>query len=89
MYRIWQWTWDRYAAHYHWAVAVVLFPITLPVYCLWSFLIVSVEGSGQYVKAAVITVGLALLVHLWIGFGGRWWAAGSFPAVHRLLAWLP
>lgn len=73
MDRIWQWTWDQFAAHYRWAVAAVLLPITLPVYLLWSFLLVSVEGTGHYVEAAVITVGLAALVHLWLGFGARWW----------------
>ena len=56
MDRIWQWAWDRHGPRYSWAVCAVGFLMTLPIYLVWSFLIVAVEGSGHYVEAAAVTV---------------------------------
>ncbi len=61
MDRIWQWAWDRHGARYSWAVFAVGFPLLLPFYLFWSFLIVAVEKSGHYVEAAAVTV-VAVLV---------------------------
>jgi class 3 adenylate cyclase len=62
MDRIWQWAWDRYGARYRWAVYAIAFPVSLPIYFFWSFLIVAVEKSGHYVQAAAVTVGAALVL---------------------------
>jgi adenylate cyclase len=56
MDRIWQWTWDRYAAKYSWALYAISIPFSLPAYLFWAFLIVAVEKSGDYVEAAAITI---------------------------------
>jgi adenylate cyclase len=56
MDRLWQWVWDRYGPRYSWALYAVVVPVALPVYILWSFLIVAVEKSGAYVEAAAVTV---------------------------------
>jgi adenylate cyclase len=56
MDRIWQWAWDRYSARYSWAVYFVGIPLMLPIYLFLSLLIVAVQGTGQYVEAAAITV---------------------------------
>jgi adenylate cyclase len=56
MDRIWQWTWDKCAARYSWAVWVVSTLLSLPVYLFWSFLIVAIEESSYYVQAALVTV---------------------------------
>jgi adenylate cyclase len=56
MDRIWQWTWNRYPARYSWAASAVMTVLTLPVYVFWSFLIVAVEGTRQYVEAAAVSV---------------------------------
>jgi len=56
MDRLWQWVWDRYGPRYSWALYAVVVPLALPVYILWSFLIVAVEKTGAYIEAAVITV---------------------------------
>jgi adenylate cyclase len=56
MDRIWQWAWDRYGARYSWAIWVVVFVSSVPVYLLWSFLVVAFEKSSHYVEAAVVTV---------------------------------
>jgi adenylate cyclase len=56
MDRLWQWVWVRYGPRYSWALYAVVAPLALPVYILWSFLIVAVEKSGAYVEAAAVTV---------------------------------
>ncbi|HEX5253200.1 MAG TPA: adenylate/guanylate cyclase domain-containing protein [Mycobacterium sp.] len=84
MDRIWQWAWDRYGARYTWPCGVIGFLIAYPIYAiLLSFPIVAFEKSGQYVEAAVVTVGAVLvLVCMLIVPGRRWarpaqqWAAG-------------
>src|SRR6516162_1042570 len=84
MDRIWQWVWDRYGPRYSWAVYALAVPLTLPVYLLWSFLIVAVEKSGAYAEAAMITV-VAVTVLLWVGISPgsperrvvERWAAGQ------------
>ena len=91
MDRFWQWAWDRYGPRYSWAIFAVGVPLGLPIYILWSFLIVAVEKSGDYGDAAAVTV-VAATVLLWVGFflgtGERRvvdrWAAGQ--AVDRATA---
>ncbi|MGH3967599.1 MAG: adenylate/guanylate cyclase domain-containing protein, partial [Mycobacterium sp.] len=56
MDRIWQWAWDRHGRRYSWAVCAVLAPVGLPIYVFWSFLIVAVEQSSDYLEAAAVTV---------------------------------
>src|ERR1700757_3098290 len=63
MDRIWQWAWDRYGARYSWAAYAVAFPVSLAMYLFWSFLIVAVEGSSDYVQAAAVTVVAVLVLH--------------------------
>ena len=84
MDRLWQWVWDRHRSRFSWAFYAFVVPLALPVYLLWSFLIVAVEKSGDYVEAAAVTV-VAATVLLWLGFflgpGERRvvdrWAAGQ------------
>jgi adenylate cyclase len=52
MDRLWQWAWDRYGARYSWAVYAFAFALALPIHLLWSFLIVAIEESSNYVEAA-------------------------------------
>ena len=83
MDRIWQWAWDRYGARYSWAIYAVSFPLMLPIYLSWSFLVVAFEESDHYVEAAAVTV-VAVLVLLYVivlpGLGRirlvEQWAAG-------------
>ena len=84
MDRLWQWVWDRYGPRYSWALYAVVVPLALPVYLLWSFLIVAVEKSGDYVEAAAVTVVAATVlqwVAIFLGSGERRvverWAAGQ------------
>ncbi len=84
MDRLWQWVWDRCGRRYSWALYAVSVPLSMPVYILWSFLIVAVEKSGDYVEAAAVTV-VAAAVLQWValcqGLGERRiverWAAGQ------------
>src|ERR1700757_3610330 len=84
MDRIWQWVWDRYGPRDSWALYAIAVPLTMPVYLLWSLLIVAVEKSGDYGDAAAVTV-VAATVLLWaailLGLGERRvverWAAGQ------------
>jgi adenylate cyclase len=83
MDRIWQWAWDRYGARYSWAIWAIVFLVVLPVYLLISFVVVAFEKSGDYVRAAAVTV-VAVLVMCYVflppGLGGirlaEQWAAG-------------
>ena len=83
MDRIWQWAWDRYAARYSWAIYAVSVAELLPIYLVFSFLIVAFERSDRYVEAAAVTVG-TVLVMVYVtnlpGLGGtrfvEQWAAG-------------
>jgi adenylate cyclase len=83
MDRIWQWAWDRYGARYSWAIYTVSVSELLPVYLVFSFLIVAFERSDRYVEAAAVTVG-TVLVMVYVtnlpGLGGsrlvERWAAG-------------
>ncbi|MGA7133196.1 MAG: adenylate/guanylate cyclase domain-containing protein [Mycobacterium sp.] len=56
MERIWQWAWDRHGRRYSWAVCAVAAPVGLPIYVFWSFLMVAVEQSSNYLEAAAVTV---------------------------------
>ena len=84
MDRLWQWVWDRCGPRYSWALYALSVPLTMPVYLLWSFLIVAFENSGDYVDAAAVTV-VAAAVLQWaailLGTGERRvverWAAGQ------------
>lgn len=83
MERIWQWAWDRYRNRYSWAACTVLVLVGLPIHVVWSFLIVAVEQSSDYVEAAAVTVvAVPVLAYLVVrpGLGaGRLvdqWAAG-------------
>ncbi len=83
MDRLWQWLWDRYGPRYLWAVYALMVPLSMPVYLLWSFLIVAVEKSDAYVEAAAVTV-VASTVLDWVAIFPRSperrvvvrWAAG-------------
>jgi class 3 adenylate cyclase len=83
MDRIWQWTWDRYAARYSWAVFAISCLAMLPVWLGSTFLVIAVEGSDRYVDAAAVTVvGVLVLVYVSVlaGVGPsrrvEQWAAG-------------
>ncbi len=84
MDRIWQWAWDRYGARYSWAVYALSFPLTLPIYLSWAFLIVAIEESSHYVEAAAVTVVTVLVLSYVIVLPGlgrirlaEQWAAGN------------
>jgi adenylate cyclase len=83
MDRIWQWAWDRYRTRYSWAMFSMSVCLLLPVYLVFSFLVVAFEGSDRYVGAAVVTVGAVLLMAYLSSFPGlgpgrvlEKWAAG-------------
>ncbi|ORV14690.1 adenylate/guanylate cyclase domain-containing protein [Mycobacterium celatum] len=65
MDRIFQWAWDRYGSRYSWALCALMYPLSLPVFLLWSFIIVAFERSGHYGEAAVFTV-VAVVVRAYV-----------------------
>ncbi|GBE65826.1 adenylate/guanylate cyclase domain-containing protein [Mycobacterium sp. MFM001] len=65
MDRIFQWVWDRYGSKYSWALCALMYPLTLPVFLLWSFVIVAFERSSHYGEAAAFTV-VAVLVRAYV-----------------------
>jgi adenylate cyclase len=65
MVRLWQWVWDRYGARWSWVVYAASATLPLPIYLSWSFLIVAIEESSDYVEAAAATVvGLPVLAYV-------------------------
>ncbi|OBF63356.1 cyclase [Mycobacterium sp. 852002-51971_SCH5477799-a] len=86
MDRIWQWAWDRHAGRYSWAIYTVTVATLLPIYLVLAMIVVAFERSNHYVAAALITVGLVLvMVYAMIlpGLGRSrlidQWAAGHEP----------
>jgi adenylate cyclase len=84
MDRIWQRLWDRYGARYSWVIWVVTSASGLPVYLVWSWLVVASEKSSHYVEASVIAgVAVVVLAFMLVLPGNRLlrraerWAAGS------------
>ena len=84
MDRIWQWTWDRYSARYSWAAWAVVTFLSLPVYLVWPLLIVALEGSSDYGRAALATVAaVPVLAYVNLQPGRGWgrqvdrWASGQ------------
>ena len=83
MDRICRWAWDRYGRRYSWAFWVVAALVGLPIYIIWSVLVVAVEQSSDYLEAAAVAVvAVPVLAYVVIrpGIGaGRLverWAAG-------------
>jgi class 3 adenylate cyclase len=83
MDRLWQLAWTRYAPRYSWAVYTVTVAVLLPIYVVFSFVVVGFEGSGRYAEAAVVAAGAVLVlayVMILPGLGGirhaERWAAG-------------
>ena len=83
MERIWQWAFDRRGARYSWTCFAVSFIVALPVFLVWSFVVVALQKSDCYVEAAAVTVAATLLMHYLVmlpGLGGirlaEQWAAG-------------
>jgi class 3 adenylate cyclase len=83
MDRVWQWVWNRYATRYSWAVFVVTYVLTVPLWVFTAIVIVETEGSDRHVEsaaaAAAITLVLAWILHR-PGFGvwhaiDRWTAS--------------
>jgi adenylate cyclase len=83
MDRFFQWAWDRYPTRHRWAALAVVLPVGLPLYLLWAFLVVGVEGSRHYVEAAVVSVVALLALNVFAAVASRGlyrpveqWAAG-------------
>jgi adenylate cyclase len=68
MDRIWQWAWDRYGPRYSWALLIGSFASALPVFLVWSWIVVAFEKSGHYVEASffagVVTLVMACVTVL-------------------------
>ncbi len=70
MDRIWQWAWDRDGASYSRACFAVTSIVALPVFLVWSFVVVTYQKSDRYVEAAALTVLATLLMHYLIMLPG-------------------
>jgi adenylate cyclase len=94
MDRIWQWTWDRYAAKYSWAIYTVAVAVSLPSYVFGSCLIVAVEQSTEYIEAVAVTVVAVLLLAYanilpglgWARVVDKWAAGGDVDPARALEA---
>jgi class 3 adenylate cyclase len=99
MDRIWQWTWDRYGSTYSRALFVGAFVSTLPVFLIWSWIVLAFEQSSHYAEASFLAVAAALVMVLASVFPGRrrmrlaqQWAAGRevdrVKALEDTYAWV-
>jgi adenylate cyclase len=62
MDRIWQWAWDRYGARYFWALLTGAFASALPVFLVWSWIVLAFEKSTHYVEASLLAVAVTLVM---------------------------
>ncbi len=63
MVGIWQWVWDRFAARYSWAAFLHSFVLVVPVYLVYSTLIVALEGTDRYLAATTVTIAAVLIMN--------------------------
>jgi adenylate cyclase len=84
MDRVFQWLWDRYGPRYSWALWVFVCLVSLPVFVIWSVIIVAFERSSHFGEAAAVAA-VAVLVRAYLltlpGSRGmrlvEQWAAGK------------
>jgi adenylate cyclase len=84
MDRVYQWIWERHGPRFSWVGWLIGIAVSIPVFALWSYLILAVERSNSYLAAAAITlVAVAVLSYAIIlpGHGEsrviEQWAAGK------------
>lgn len=84
MNRVWQWAWDRHGTRYSWAVFVLSYLVSLPVWAVVPLLMVEYEDSDRFLPAAGIAVVTLLAVMFVVARPGSntWrlverWAAGE------------
>jgi adenylate cyclase len=71
MDRIWQWAWDRYGPRYAWVIWISAFASALPVYLVWSWIVLAFEKSSRYGEASVVAVAVVLVMSLLSVFSGK------------------
>lgn len=83
MDRFWQWAWDRYGSRYVWVITLVAFVSGLPVFLLWSWIVLAAENSSRYGAALIVAVVVGLAMAFFTNLPGRQhfrgakqWAAG-------------
>jgi class 3 adenylate cyclase len=84
MDRFWQWAWDRHGAKYSWVCFAFTFAALLPLYLLWSFVVLAYEHSDRQIEVAAFTVVAGLLLAYLVVLPGldgmrlvERWAAGD------------
>ncbi|MBV8787356.1 MAG: adenylate/guanylate cyclase domain-containing protein, partial [Mycobacterium sp.] len=84
MDRFWQWAWDRHGARYSWVCFVFTFAALLPLYLLWSLVVLAYEHSDRQVEVAAYTVVAGLVLAYLVVLPGldgmrlvERWAAGD------------
>lgn len=84
MDRIWQWMWDRHGSRYSWAVFVVSYGTTLPIWVVSAVVLVELEKSDRYLAASALAAlgGAAAMAAGVLPGAGRWeplerWGAGE------------
>src|SRR5687767_9681861 len=65
MDRIWQWAWDRHATGYSWAVFVISYVLTVPLWVFTAIIIVEYEESDRHVECAAAAAAITLVL-AWI-----------------------
>jgi len=88
MDRFWQWAWDRYGSRYVWVITIAAFASALPVYLIWSWIVLAVEKSSRYGAAAAVAVVVVLGMSLLTNLPGRhhFVAQNSGQLATRLIA---
>jgi adenylate cyclase len=82
--RLWQWAWDHHATRFGWAVFVLSYAISLPIWVTAALIMVALEGSSEFLAAGAVAAAIAAAFVFLFAIPGsrRWrviqqWAAGE------------
>ena len=72
--RLWQWTWDRHGSRYSWAVFLMTYGITVPIWVAMAWALVKFEESDRFLESAGVAAAATLaLVYFLVRPGWRVW----------------
>jgi len=79
---IWAWAWRRHGAHYAWLVWPITCLALVPLFALWVFIVLRLEGSHDYVAGLPIVLLSTSVAVFWVVLP----TSRQFRLIHRWAA---